>query len=163
MVTLQVWTAIKRPAYLRNTEISLSKASSLPLSPCRSMHLMAKYFPLSCLSSASTTSEKAPLKQKQQQNRALDDIHEIATSRTHTEQGTSETLGSSRFSTEGALDSSRFSTEGTLDSSGFSTEEALDSSGFSTEEDLDSSRFSTEEALDSSGFSTQGTLGSSGF
>lgn len=48
--------------YLRRTWISFSNDSSFPSNPHRSIHLMATNFPLSDLSSASTTSEKAPLK-----------------------------------------------------------------------------------------------------
>lgn len=47
--------------YLRRTWISFSSDSSFPSNPHRSIHLMATSFPLSDLSSASTTSENAPL------------------------------------------------------------------------------------------------------
>ena len=49
-----------------NTSISFRKDSSLPRRLLLSIHFTATYFPLSTFSSARTTSEKAPLKQKLQ-------------------------------------------------------------------------------------------------
>ena len=51
-------------ANLRRTSISFWSDSSLPRMPFLSMHLTATYFPFSILSSASSTSEKAPLMSK---------------------------------------------------------------------------------------------------